>query len=158
MTDMLLENVEVVPSSDRQAWDAYVVTRKDSSPYHLYGWGEVYSEVLGCEAHHLMATEGARIRGVLPVLIVRNRLLGTNYVSSLPGGVCADDSHTARRLIRAAIELTRERGARYLKLRDGLRKWADEQLGARVEHTYVLNDVPPDPEVMWGRVKRNVRK
>jgi serine/alanine adding enzyme len=125
--------------------------------YHLYRWSTVFREVFGCETHHLIVETNGEIAGLLPLFSVKSSLVGGNYVSSMPGGVCTSDEGTAQLLIQAAIEITRERGARYLSLRDGYRRWNDDRLTTQVEYTYVLHDLSPGAEAIWRQLSKNVR-
>jgi FemAB-related protein (PEP-CTERM system-associated) len=151
-------SVEVASSAEPQAWDRYVTAHRDASMYHLYGWRDIFREAFGCQMHYLVARSGRQIKGVLPLFMVGPSLLGGNYISSLPGGVCADDPVTAQQLVRAAIQLTRETGARYLWLRE-VRCVADGHgLETRTEYEYVIGDIPRDPDTMWKRVRRGVRQ
>lgn len=149
--------IKVASSVDRHAWDAYVRTYKNANMYHLYCWNDIFREAFGCETCYLVAEADIGITGILPLFAVKKSILGGNYVSSLPGGVCANDEDTAQQLIQAAIEFTRERGARYLKLRDGVRRWNDDRLETQIEYTYVLDELPPDPDLIWRGVRANVR-
>ena len=155
--------VEVAGSGGHQAWDAYVRTCENANPYHLYAWNAIFRETFGCETCYLVAKADAKIKGVLPLFIIKNPVLGSNYISSLRGGVCADDVDAAQQLIQAAIDLTRERNARYLKLRDGVQKWNDDRLETKIEYAYVLANLPPDPDTIWQTpqargFRRSVRK
>ena len=105
--------IKVVSSLDRQAWDAYVGTCENTSLYHLYGWNKVFREAFGYETCYLVAESDTGVAGVLPLFVINNSVLGGNYVSSLPRGVCANDVNTTQHLIQVAIELAREREARY---------------------------------------------
>jgi predicted N-acyltransferase len=84
--------------------------------------------------------------------------LGGNYVSSLPGGVCADDDATARQLVQAAVRHTCEERARYLWLRDLRRKLAGASLRTQVEYEYVVSGIPTDPDALWKQLRRDVRR
>jgi len=92
--------VEVAGSGGHQAWDAYVRTRENANPYHLYAWNAIFREPFGCETCYLVAKADAKIKGVLPLFIIKNPVLGSNYISSLRGGVCADDVDAAQQLIQ----------------------------------------------------------
>ncbi len=149
--------IEMASLVDQQAWDTYVTTHEDTNMYHLYAWNYVFREVFGCETYYLVARTDTNITGVLPLFVVKKSILGGNYISSLPGGVYADNGDTAQQLIQAAIELARERGVRYLSLRDGVRQWSSDELKTRLEYTYVLDDLPSEPDIIWRNVRANVR-
>lgn len=151
-------SVELASSADRQAWDRYVNAHSNASMYHLYDWGGIFREAFGCRTHYLIARSGAQIKGLLPLFMVGASLLGGRYISSLPGGVCADDAVTARQLVQAAIRLTRDKDARYLWLRDAFWKSESCSLETRTEYHFVIGDIPSDPGAMWKRLRRDVRR
>ena len=149
--------IELAQSNSREAWDGYVIHHADSSFFQLYGWRRVFENSYRCETWYLMAREGVRITGILPLFLVRNRIFAS-YASSLPGGVCADDGEVADRLIRRAVEITKGEHARYLKIRDGSKRWSygGGNLEDRIETTFVA-DLPSDPGRIWQKVKANAR-
>lgn len=149
--------VEIATSADREAWDAYVTAQSEANFYHLYDWNEIFRKTFGCETCYLVSKSNERITGILPLFIIKNYLLGGNYISSLPGGICTDEPEAAYSLLEAAIALTQDRGAKYLKLRDGHQEWDHPLLKTKIEYVYVLDNLPADPQVIWADVKANVR-
>jgi FemAB-related protein (PEP-CTERM system-associated) len=67
---------------DARAWDAFVRSDTESTVCHLSGWREIMSDVLGHRCEYWMAVDaGGEVRGVLPLVQVRSRLLGHYWVS-----------------------------------------------------------------------------
>jgi FemAB-related protein (PEP-CTERM system-associated) len=67
---------------DARAWDAFVRSDPESTVCHLSGWREIMSDVLGHRCEYWMAVDAdGEVRGMLPLVQVRSRLLGHYWVS-----------------------------------------------------------------------------
>ena len=141
---------------DKNLWDAYLTQRENSSIYQLYDWRTVFENTYGCQTFYLAAWEGDRIVGVLPLFLVRRFGLGS-YVSSLPGGIQANDGKIAQALLETGISLTREYRAHYFKLRDSSMSWPDERLKTQVEYTYIVELIGCSDEQLWETLRSEVR-
>ena len=89
-----------VQSSDTACWDAFVRAHQHGSPFHLTAWKRSIEETFGYQPLYLLAEEEGRLRGVLPLFLVRN-LLGKALISSpfaVYGGPLADAPDVARSL------------------------------------------------------------
>jgi FemAB-related protein (PEP-CTERM system-associated) len=109
--------------SDQEAWDGFVQRASDATVAHLYDWKRVMERAYRHRTFYMTALEGDDLRGVLPLTLVRTRLLGASLVS-MPfldyGGVCADgDQEAETALVEAAKEIAVAQGAvlslRYLR-------------------------------------------
>jgi FemAB-related protein (PEP-CTERM system-associated) len=104
-------------------WDRFVRTTPGGTFFHLIGWKDVLEQAFGFESHYLTALRAGAIVGVLPLFELRPTF-ARGCLLSLPfaveGGICAADEDARRALEEAALVLSRERGVRYLELRDGL--------------------------------------
>ena len=103
--------VSELTDQDRPAWDAYVTGSPHGLPFHLSGWKDVLFRTYRYETPYLLAREGDRIVGVMPLLVIRSFLVG-NAVTTLPGGLCADNEDAARlmpRVLRRYRAMTRLR-------------------------------------------------
>ena len=150
--------VRAAGPGDGPVCDAYVRACQTGCFYHLFGWQDTYREALGSETCYLLAERSGEPVGVLPLILVRGFGLGGGFIPSLPGGICTDDERAARCLVDAAIDLVRDRGARYLRLRDSTAVWDDERLVTRAENqNHTLDNLPDDPNLIWRGVKANVR-
>lgn len=112
---------------------------------------------MGSRTHYLLATDGDQIVGVLPLIHVKSRLAG-HFVTSLPGGLCADGDEAAAALLTQARELVAQTGARYLILRDGLRPWNLPGLITNEDHCTFWIDVSDSAEAARERLRRSTRK
>src|SRR5262249_44941371 len=114
----------LLPGEDSR-WDAFVGWHPEGTFFHLSGWGRVVRETFGHEQHYLVAEEGRRWVGVLPLFLVRmfqvrRPYLGRNLVSvpyAVYGGVLADSPAAQEALLARAGELARERDAGFVAMR-----------------------------------------
>ena len=124
--------VRVAPLDEtrRAAWDAFVSAAPQASFFHLSGWKEVIEGAFGHGCPYLMALDGDRILGVLPLVHLRSRLFGSALISTafcVYGGPVAADSRAEVALDAAARSLAQELGVDYLEYRSQMtshRGWA----------------------------------
>ena len=101
--------------------DAYAKAHPEGTLFHESGWTKSVVEAYGHHARVLIAREGERVTGILPLVHVKSRLFGSRLVSnafSIYGGIIADDSVTAAALAGAARDIQREVGADYVELKN----------------------------------------
>ena len=143
----------VVAWTDGRTWDEFVEAAPDGTLAHRWAWGDVVRGTYGHRTEFLAAIDGLRIRGVLPLVLVRSRLFG-RHVVSMPfldyGGLCtAGDREADRALLRAAVELASDQRA-VLQLRH--RGPRDLDLPASQEKVTMLLELEPDADAMWRRL------
>lgn len=114
-----LEAVSTMLGADA-AWDAFVRRSPGSSFCHLSGWRHVMHDVLGHENRSMVAVDDdGALRGVLPLVRVRSRLLG-HYLISMPflnaGGPLGTDDAVAT-LVRSALDDAKRTGVDLLEMR-----------------------------------------
>jgi FemAB-related protein (PEP-CTERM system-associated) len=103
-----------------EARDVYVRAHERSTVFHLSSWAAAVERAFHAERRDLIATEGDRIVGVLPLSKCRRVLGGSNWISApwgVYGGPIADRPEIAQALVAAAMERAREADARRLDLR-----------------------------------------
>jgi FemAB-related protein (PEP-CTERM system-associated) len=142
--------------TDLPAWDAYVQDSVHGLPYHLSGWRDVLSKTYGYKTHFLMATEGERLMGVIPLFIVRSRLVGSRAMTML-GGLCAEDDQVAQALIDQGIEIARQAAVGRLVLQDTRQAWPGN-LHTTSEHVHWIVDIRMGSEVLWKELHKNIRR
>ncbi|HMR68480.1 MAG TPA: hypothetical protein PKE64_31100, partial [Anaerolineae bacterium] len=98
-------------------WDAYVTAAPFGLPQHLSGWRQILHQTNGYETRYLLAREGTRIVGVMPLFIVRSLLVG-HMATTMPGGLCADSAEVAAALITQGQALARQAKVKGLTLHD----------------------------------------
>lgn len=141
---------------DESAWDGYVQHSQAATPYHLVGWKRVIERTYGHPSHYLMAKEGGRIEGVLPLFEVRSRFMG-RYLTTLYRALCTENREAAQMLVKRAKEITITAGARYLVLRDSPQKW-DADLVSVEGYCTAVRDLPPGVESVWKSLDRDTRR
>ncbi len=118
-----MTGIEIQPlTADRAAeWDVWVRAHPEGTFFHLAGWREVIRRAFGHRDHYLLATQGGRIRGLLPLFQVRSLLFGHALISTpfcVYGGVLAEDAAVAEALEGAAVALAERLRVDYLELRN----------------------------------------
>jgi FemAB-related protein (PEP-CTERM system-associated) len=145
-------------SGHESDWQSYVENHTCATVAHLIEWREIIACGLGHKPYYLMAMDGSVLKGVLPMFIVKT-WWGTRYAVSLPwidyGGICADDSPTARALLERASEIITEQKAEALELRsiddDNL------ELPLRRDKVTFLLELNADPDVLWKKFDAKLR-
>jgi FemAB-related protein (PEP-CTERM system-associated) len=143
---------------DDAAWDAYVDGHPSRSAYHYAGWPRLIARAFRHDVELLAATEGGRVAGVLPLVVMRSRVFG-RFVVSLPflneGGLLADDEDVEKRLIAEAIEVARGAGAEYLELRH--RRRHSPELRDRSHKVAMTLALRGSADEQWQALDRKVR-
>ncbi len=102
-------NIRIADSSDRHAWDAYVLTHPCGLAYHLFAWKEAVKSAYGFDAIYLIAESHQRITGILPLIALKLPLMPATLIS-LPycdaGGPLADDVEIENALLLKALDLS----------------------------------------------------
>ena len=143
---------------DASAWNAYVSGHPDATAYHRWSWREVFASAFGHDSIYLVALDGARLVGALPLVEFRSHLFGT-FAVSLPfvnyGGVIADDQRAAAALNARAASLARERRWRHVELRHIRRQFVECPVKRhKVGMWLPLSD---NAEALWSSLDRKVR-
>ncbi len=143
---------------ERCSWDAYVDSAPEVSQYHKWAWGQAIEDTFGHQSYRLAATDDGRIRGVLPLVMMRSRLFGS-FLVSMPffsyGGVVASTPDARRGLVACATALARDLRANYIEFRQGAPcdlPWACATAKVRMEVA-----LPPTAEHLWTRLSSGLR-
>lgn len=79
-----MTTIRIAEKDDQTAWDEYVLSHPDSSPYHLFAWKNTVEEAYGHKSYYMIAeNEQKKIVGVLPLTNLRLPLL-LNELTALP--------------------------------------------------------------------------
>jgi serine/alanine adding enzyme len=146
-----------VRDSKNGRWDQYVWDSPQANPFHLLGWKNVLQKAFDLKPVYLVAKDDDDIKGILPLIPISSKLTG-NYVTSMPGGVCADSEDVAADLLKEAKELTKKINAKYLILRDCRQKLDLPHLVTNEDHCTFLVELHDDPQVNWYEINRRVRQ
>lgn len=89
-------------------WDAFVDSMPNAMIYHRIGWKAVMEESYGHKTFYLAAHDDHGLRGILPLVLTRSVIFGTN-LSSLPyldyGGILASDDEAKDGLLKSACAI-----------------------------------------------------
>jgi serine/alanine adding enzyme len=142
---------------DPHEWDAFVAQDEHATASHLHGWRRIIERVYQHDCPYLVAREGSRIAGVLPLVDVRSIAFG-RYLVSMPflnaGGPIGSPA-AVDALIAHALELGRGRRARLLELRSG--RQLKTELQDNTEKVECLLDLPAGAEALWSAFPAKLR-
>ncbi len=101
-------HVEVLKPAQIAEYDRFVANHEHSLVYYCAKYKDLLKDLLQCHEEYLIAVEGDRIRGVLPLLYMEGS--GGRVYNSLPffgsyGGVLADGVVAEERLLGAYDEI-----------------------------------------------------
>jgi FemAB-related protein (PEP-CTERM system-associated) len=149
--------VETMTSSF-EAWDEYVRRHAEARGPHLSGWKHVIEKSFGHPCYYLVAREGGRLCGILPLSHLRSKLFGS-FLISMPylnyGGVLAEDENVRQTLFEHACRLGKQRGATHVELRHVSALMAD--IPTKQHKVSMLLDLPDKPETLWDGFKAKLR-
>lgn len=101
-------------------WDEFVMAQPAGTFFHLSAWRDILASSFGYQPMYLWVQESGRVRGVLPLLLVKSLLFGRSLVAmpfGVYGGIVAADEHAGRMLLEGATRLARQHQVRFLELR-----------------------------------------
>jgi FemAB-related protein (PEP-CTERM system-associated) len=138
-------------------WDAYVRQAPGGLPQHLAGWQTVLHNTYGYQTRYLLAQrDDGAIAGVLPLFVLRSPLFGST-LTTLPGGLCADDEEAACALLVEAQKLTGVVHAKRLVLHDSREAW-QAGLHSTCDHESWLLDLEGGEAKVLASLDRNIRR
>ncbi len=140
----------------KEEWDDFVRRMPDGLPMHLSAWRDVMQQTYGYRTAYLIAREAGDIVGVLPLFLVRSRLLG-DTLTSMPGALCAADAAVATVLIGHALDIAGQWGAARFRLHDARREWPGD-LQSSVLHEHWLRDLSMGADALWNELDPNLRR
>lgn len=101
-------------------WNKYVERHREATVFHTLAWRSAVRETFGHEEYYLIALQGDRVAGVLPMFVIRGPIIGRMLVSvpyGVGGGILADDEEIAATLFDAARRIAGERRCAVIDLR-----------------------------------------
>lgn len=157
-------NIRLAENKDREVWDAFVSEREEASPYHRFAWREAVEKSYGHQGHYLVAEEGGRIVGVLPLIFMRFPLLYSKVVS-LPfcdvGGALAARDDVAQRLYDEVLSIAKRLGAGSLEIRCRAGIAAMQRAGlsatTRTDKVSMILTLPGSSAALWDGFKSKLR-
>ena len=162
--------VECSISQDDARWDAFVLAHPAGTLFHLSQWREIVSQSFGYKPYYLCVEDGGRIRGILPLFLVRSLLFGKSLVAipiGVYGGVVAEDAASAGILLDKAKDLARAERVRYLEIRGN--PYIDASVPAAFDaggtswyrkdlYVTFMSSIDPSDESNLARIPRKQRR
>jgi hypothetical protein len=76
-------NTEIVfcGERERKEWDGFLEQTPSATICHHYLWQTVIQSAYGHQPFYLLARDGGRVQGVLPLVLVSSRLFGSSLTS-----------------------------------------------------------------------------
>jgi FemAB-related protein (PEP-CTERM system-associated) len=123
--DLKRMNVRLATESDRDNWNQFVKESRFTTPFHLWEWGEIISDVYKQKRFYILVESESNIVAVLPLIYVKSRIFG-NKLISLPfceyGGFIFESRSQFNSLaLKLLLDFTKRLGAElhvdYIELR-----------------------------------------
>jgi FemAB-related protein (PEP-CTERM system-associated) len=109
-------------SGERSAWDAFVYAHPEGSPFHLMAWRDTIETIFNYRPEYMVAREGSRIVGVLPLFLIDNFVTGRVLMSTpfaVYGGILAESPAVHDALALHVQQHAVCRSVQYLEMRNG---------------------------------------
>lgn len=149
-------NLTVTDDVSRGEWNFYLQQR-DRTIFHRYEWDECFA-VYGLKPIRLIAKQGCRITGLLPLVFQKSFLFGRQIVS-MPWfdttGILSDDEETTCFLLKKAVELQKRLNASSLQLRQ--LQALENASTVRTDKVLMRLTLTTEPEALWSYLKPKVR-
>jgi serine/alanine adding enzyme len=150
--------VRQLENGEEKAWDHYVYRCSESSHCHLSGWRRAIACSYGHRSYYLWAHENGVVRGILPLVAMRNCFFRRSLVS-MPflddGGICADNDQIRSRLFQEGLHLYKGQKANFLDLRHRYANNLDSPCAG--EKVMMILELRNDPDEMWKRFDAKLR-
>lgn len=157
-------NVVTLDAPDA-ACETFLRGRPDATVCHAWAWSAMVVRAFGHRAYYLVARDGERVRGVLPLMHVRSRLFGNQLVSQAfgnYGGPLFDGPEACDALYHRAVELAGELNVPAIEFRNVDPLPYDLQL--RTDKICMRLPLVRDPAELWDgfrsdtKVRNHIRK
>ena len=150
----------IYAKSDAEAarWEEFVRASPAATCYHLWSWKQVVERSFEWPSYYLMAEEGGRVVGLLPLVWQRSALFGS-FLTSLPflnaGGILADSKQAERALFDEAVAIARRVGAASIEFRH--REPHDLGLPIKANKVTMMLPLHSDWRVTWKALDNKTR-
>ena len=152
--------IEELREKEEKAWDEFVAKNHNATFFHQIGWKRLVEKYYKLKPIYLIAKDGGKINGILPLFIIRNIFIGKCLISvpfSSLGGVCANSAIAKDTLISKAIELTKSLDCDYLELRN-LKEENYRNLVKKNNYFTFRMQLNSDPETLWKNIRETNRR
>lgn len=110
----------LIEDAQRSDWDNFVQTTPLAVSWHRYDWSEVLRKYYRLKFYPLVALDGSKVTGILPLYQVRT-LRTSQALFSIPyvvaGGIVAENEAAQQALLNKAIELAEQTRSTHIVLR-----------------------------------------
>ncbi len=151
-------------------WDEFVMAQSAGTFFHLSAWREILASSFGYQPIYLWVQNSGRVRGILPLFLVKSLLFGRSLVAmpiGVYGGIVATDENIGRMLLDEAVRLAREHQVRYLELRGNpygefniaaLANGSASSWSRRDLYVTFVNEIDATDEANLARIPRKQRR
>lgn len=139
-----------------QAWDDYVRRNPAGTPLQLSHWQTIIHQTYHYQTHYHFAQQNKQIVGIMPLFTVRSPLTG-HYLTTLPGGLCADNPAIATALLQHACQLAEQTHAKRLVIQDTRTNWPGPFVTAQ-HHEHWKIDTRPGLDTLWQQLNSDTRR
>jgi len=139
-------------------WNKYVFGNESSTFAHQIEWLEILRRSFGHKPVYLLALEGEKITGILP-MILKSSLIFGKFIVSLPwldyGGICADSPQACSILLEKAVKIAKAERCEFLELR-GI-TLIDYPMVSKTNKVSFFLDLDPKYESVWRKIDPKAR-
>ena len=161
-------NVDFVNSSEaKEEWNQFLSESENASFASLFNWKAIYEEVFGFKTFYLLIKDAQKIRGILPIVLIKSPLIGKgSFLISTPyltqSGLCLNGiSFDPTPVINTLSKLIKECGVRYVEIRQIVPFVSDKLFTRKDNFTFRL-DLSPGIDGLWNgfspKVRNQIRK
>lgn len=137
----------------KKRWNDFVKNSPEGSLYHLTGWRNVIEKSYSHKSYYLLAEEGGKLKGILPLFLVKSWLFGSSLVS-LPfvdsAGLCSQGDQLEKALLEEACKIASDEGVDYLELRQ--KNACNLNLQTKTNKVTLSLDLDDDPQKLWKKL------
>jgi FemAB-related protein (PEP-CTERM system-associated) len=155
ITDVAIRASQPAEDSER---DRYVLAHPRGTFFHLAGWRRAVASAFDHEPRDLLARQGSKLVGLLPLMKCARPLRGAHLVSmpyGVYGGPIGDTPGIERALSAAAIEIAERERVGRLELR--CREDIGLDLPGSSLYATFIHDLPADPADVMKRMPKRAR-
>jgi len=148
----------VIANAPDVACDDFVQQLPDARLCHMFAWTRMIEEAFGHPGCYLVARDGDRICGILPLTHVRSRLFGNRLISqpfSDYGGALVTNPAALEALYHRAVEIARENRCTSVEFRNTTALPFDLYL--RQDKVSMCLALAPDPQEVWKGLRHKTR-
>jgi FemAB-related protein (PEP-CTERM system-associated) len=160
-SDAESEPVVITNTFDDRSWNDFVRSHVNGSPFHLIAWQRMIQETFRHQPFHIVAVASTgRIKGILPLFLVRSRIFGRLLVSTPQaayGGILADSDSASQAIFQRAGELARQLDVQFLELRTFQNRRPDNSLLKKDIYVTFRTELQADPEANMLAIPRKTR-